>query len=160
MARKREAKDIDGVAHYQCSACKHFFPYGSFYRDDRNKDGIKATCKKCHSARVMADYEQKKSIKAPRNATPNAIARRNALIAGNKHYFTGIPCRNGHIAEYLTESGTCMECRKIHMRAFRERKKSGKPKVERKRVVERDDISLPDGVIPGARVFLMGRQVL
>jgi len=35
---------------------------------------------------------------------------REALAAGESKYFTGRPCRNGHVAFRLTLSGVCYEC--------------------------------------------------
>lgn len=37
-------------------------------------------------------------------------SRREALAAGERHYFTGIPCRHGHVAIRRTGSGTCVVC--------------------------------------------------
>jgi len=36
--------------------------------------------------------------------------RQKAKDAGLKHYFTGLPCRNGHIENRQTSDGTCMAC--------------------------------------------------
>lgn len=36
--------------------------------------------------------------------------RAAAKDSGNKRYFTGKPCRIGHIAERLTSNGSCMSC--------------------------------------------------
>jgi hypothetical protein len=39
------------------------------------------------------------------------ISREDAKAAGLKFFFTGKPCRNGHIAErYIGYAGTCIEC--------------------------------------------------
>ena len=51
---------------------------------------------------------------------PNAYkdlprSRPEALKQGAKMYFTGKPCKHGHIAPRLTK-GTCLECRKIEVR--------------------------------------------
>lgn len=39
--------------------------------------------------------------------------RKNALLAGEKTYFTGKPCVHGHVAPRRID-GYCVECRKIH----------------------------------------------
>jgi hypothetical protein len=39
------------------------------------------------------------------------IIKVEAKARGLKRYFTGKPCRNGHIAERLTGSGACVQCR-------------------------------------------------
>lgn len=36
--------------------------------------------------------------------------RKAAKMAGEKHYFTGKPCKHGHIADRLTANGQCFEC--------------------------------------------------
>lgn len=38
------------------------------------------------------------------------MLRKEALIAGLPRYFTGKPCKNGHIAERYTGNKTCCEC--------------------------------------------------
>jgi hypothetical protein len=38
------------------------------------------------------------------------ISRNEALLAGKSRYFTGVPCRNGHIAERYVNQGQCIGC--------------------------------------------------
>lgn len=38
------------------------------------------------------------------------LARKDAVAAGSRKYFTGKPCKHGHIAERYTDSGTCSVC--------------------------------------------------
>ena len=38
------------------------------------------------------------------------ISRQDALSADLKRYFTGKPCKNGHISERYTEFRTCVKC--------------------------------------------------
>jgi len=37
-------------------------------------------------------------------------ARQAAEEAGESQYFTGVPCKNGHVGNRFTGSGTCMQC--------------------------------------------------
>lgn len=37
-------------------------------------------------------------------------SRKEALAAGSKHFFTGKPCKRGHIAKRTTGNGTCVVC--------------------------------------------------
>lgn len=37
--------------------------------------------------------------------------RYEARVTGNIKYFTGRPCKKGHISTRLTKSGSCCECR-------------------------------------------------
>lgn len=43
---------------------------------------------------------------------PRSLAEAKAL--GAKHYFTGKPCRNGHVSGRLTSSRKCIECGRQH----------------------------------------------
>ena len=44
----------------------------------------------------------------------NIVTRKVALAQKLTRYFTGKPCKNGHIAERKTKNGTCIECHKKH----------------------------------------------
>ena len=48
--------------------------------------------------------------------------RAEAKAIGASHYFTGEPCKHGHIAPRLVK-GTCVECRKVEWQAQNERRK-------------------------------------
>jgi hypothetical protein len=41
------------------------------------------------------------------------ITRKEAASTGLKLYFTGKPCKRGHIVQRRTSPGTCVECEKI-----------------------------------------------
>ena len=46
------------------------------------------------------------------------ISREAALAAGLKRYFTGRPCKRGHVAErYVMSGGACCECVRLAVRA-------------------------------------------
>lgn len=50
----------------------------------------------------------------PKNEQPKReAARKAAMLAGEKTYFHGIPCKRGHIAPRQTVNGMCMECLKL-----------------------------------------------
>lgn len=102
--------------------------------------------------------------------TPNSLARKIAATEGKVRYWTGIPCKKGHVADMITVSGTCSECRNINMRAFRKRR--GNKRYAEKKVKKRPSTydmnadtntvlpELMDRVIPGARVYLCGKRVI
>lgn len=46
------------------------------------------------------------------------IKRSAALAVGKSYYFTGKPCKMGHIAERLCCNGDCVECGKRRSKAF------------------------------------------
>ncbi len=39
-----------------------------------------------------------------------SMTRKEAISRGMKKYFTGKPCKNGHLAQRFVQSGTCEEC--------------------------------------------------
>ena len=41
------------------------------------------------------------------------ISRKAAQESGQKRYFTGLPCKHGHIAERLEVNGSCCECSRL-----------------------------------------------
>lgn len=46
------------------------------------------------------------------DSTPQIINREDAIAQGLKRYFTGNPCKHGHLAERHTANGTCIPCEK------------------------------------------------
>ena len=38
------------------------------------------------------------------------VSRKEAIERGLKRYFTGKPCKNGHVAERFVSNGRCVEC--------------------------------------------------
>jgi hypothetical protein len=41
------------------------------------------------------------------------MSRIKALLQGRKRYFTGIPCKRGHVAQRYVSSYLCVECSKL-----------------------------------------------
>jgi hypothetical protein len=39
--------------------------------------------------------------------------RKEAVLLGEKYYFTGKPCKKGHIAKRITVNGYCTECSRL-----------------------------------------------
>ena len=60
--------------------------------------------------------------------------RHQAKLAGDLHYFTGIPCRAGHVSVRVTDNGSCIECRRERERAtYKNRYESKiKPRLQKK----------------------------
>jgi len=44
--------------------------------------------------------------------------QREALAQGSKHYFTGVPCKRGHIRERFSVNGNCLTCRNENQKAY------------------------------------------
>lgn len=63
---------------------------------------------------------------------PEIISRKDALAKGLKRYFTGEPCKHGHISERTARGSTCLEChnslgrRKYHENIDAERARAAK----------------------------------
>ena len=47
---------------------------------------------------------------------------REAKLEGSRYYYTGIPCKHGHVSKRLTSTRACYEC---HLEHVRRRIKSG-----------------------------------
>lgn len=70
-------------------------------------------------------------------ATP-AISRADAKAKGLSRYFTGKPCKHGHVAERITANGVCTECiaaieeryRNSHREQFREKWRKASAKAQ------------------------------
>lgn len=43
----------------------------------------------------------------------NRGLRHEAKLRGDFHYFTGVPCKNGHIEKRIVSNGSCMECSRL-----------------------------------------------
>lgn len=41
-----------------------------------------------------------------------------AREAGLRHYFTGLPCKRGHVARRYTSTGQCVDCQREHRREW------------------------------------------
>lgn len=53
-------------------------------------------------------------------------SREEAIDSGEVFFYTGLPCRNGHIAKRYTTSGQCIECAREMYRTKYERIKQGR----------------------------------
>jgi len=47
-----------------------------------------------------------------------AGARKAAQLAGLKHYFTGVPCSNGHVSNRLSATAQCVDCARMYSRQW------------------------------------------
>lgn len=59
------------------------------------------------------------------------ISRADARAQGLKRYFTGMPCKHGHVTERLTSNLTCVECGRKKLKLY---KQSLGPDAERDRL--------------------------
>ena len=49
------------------------------------------------------------------------ISRAEAKAKGLKRYFTGKPCKHGHVAERQVFNATCVKCERAYMKKYREK---------------------------------------
>jgi hypothetical protein len=86
-----------------------------------------------------------------------ANERRKAEAAGEKYYAIGIPCKSmGHLRGRMVSTGKCRECRDMRREEARKRYKEKIAKLGAKEEM----VTLPKGIIPGARVYISGKRVL
>lgn len=50
------------------------------------------------------------------------ITRQEAIAQGLRHYFTGKPCKHGHLSKRSVNTWICQECSRMHKRAERQKK--------------------------------------
>src|SRR5271157_2252861 len=48
------------------------------------------------------------------DSAPQIISRKDAIALGFMTYFTGKPCKHGHIAERYVDCGSCICCKKAY----------------------------------------------
>ena len=49
----------------------------------------------------------------------NRGLRHEARLRGDSHYFTGEPCKNGHVEKRIVSNGRCMECARLSTESIR-----------------------------------------
>lgn len=59
------------------------------------------------------------------------ISRSDAIAAGLKRYYTAKPCKRGHIAERITTTSTCVECKSLQEKAHYESGQGAKYRQQR-----------------------------
>lgn len=42
-----------------------------------------------------------------------STTRKEALAKNEKYYFTGVPCKHGHVSTKLSKNGWCVECKNL-----------------------------------------------
>lgn len=67
----------------------------------------------------------------------NIISLRAAKIKGLSFYFTGIPCKHGHICERKVNDRGCVECRRQISRDYGKRERERDPEINRTRCRKR-----------------------
>lgn len=60
-------------------------------------------------------------------------SRKEAKAIGSRHYFTGVPCKKGHIEPRATGCGGCMACSREHVKAHIKKKEQDPIYLEERR---------------------------
>lgn len=66
---------------------------------------------------------------------PAPAERAQAIKEGRTKYFTGKPCKNGHIDERRTKDSNCVKCYKLYAREYYHKNKN--TERERKKILQR-----------------------
>jgi hypothetical protein len=61
-----------------------------------------------------------------------------AIQQGEKFYFTGAPCKHGHIAKRRVSTSTCIECTKLHNDNAYNKNKSNENYIKYRRSIRKD----------------------
>lgn len=68
----------------------------------------------------LTNHFEARSDMADDTITPVVITRKQALDQGLTFYFTGKPCKHGHIAERYVSTWWCVECQRVYSRGHLE----------------------------------------
>jgi hypothetical protein len=62
-----------------------------------------------------------------------------ARAEGARYYFTGRPCRHGHIAKRATKTGNCMECKALIVAKWKKKNRSKlRVQIQERRHIDRE----------------------
>lgn len=139
------------VRNYECVRCK----VEATSRRARNISPEKRSHRNT-KARLRIGIKRRKKIAIREQNRyqniPNYLPRKEAVKQGLTYYFTGRPCKNGHIAERLVATWTCVECRAISRAKVR-------AKTKQKGVQQRDKYDRQKKIeIPGYISLQEARQ--
>jgi hypothetical protein len=68
--------------------------------------------------------------------SPDIISRKTALAAGRPFYFTGKPCKRGHVDKRYTHSGDCVVCARLKAARWKKTTKGKAYQAEYRRTPE------------------------
>ncbi len=88
--------------------------------------------------------------------TPEPVSRETAANRGSVRYYTGRPCRRGHLAERLVSTRSCVECRRMRDAASYASNPEPRRRAAQRRAWRRAGAALPTRPCPD-RCELCGR---
>ena len=99
---RKEAKEKGLSRYFTGKPCK----YG--HMSERTVTG--GNCIECYNLKYWGNRERPKKIKVPEHLQQYLITRKQAILAGQKTYFTGQPCKRNHVASRVASSSDCVMC--------------------------------------------------
>lgn len=99
---RQEAKEKGLSRYFTGKPCK----YG--HMSEKTVSG--GNCVECYNDRYWGDRERPEKHGVPEHLQQYLITRKKAQQTGQTTYFTGQPCKRGHIAAKWTSSAQCVVC--------------------------------------------------
>ena len=98
------------------------------FRCSKGHKPIRKVAKSIGNCRCLTCYKQdlskgrkerreekiKRIAKVEKSHGKKFLSRKDAKKQGKRFYFTGEPCKYGHISENLVACGGCLECRRVY----------------------------------------------
>lgn len=126
---------IDGMK--ECSKCRELKSVDYFHKGARR-------CKDCTLIDAKLRYESKVSSNKTiidKRSIREGIAK--AKSAGKKHYYSNVPCRNGHVGKRLVSTNQCCKCLQERKRSQRMEESALKRKAALVKRIVAKNLGLP-----------------
>ena len=91
-------------------------------------------------------------------SVPQIISRREALRRGLTRYFTGKPCKRGHIAERV--GGHCVQCEAIHSKRRKRKPLNGEQRRRASELAAQRRREVLGTEAPRRRLFELGLTIV
>jgi adenylate kinase family enzyme len=99
---RQQAKEQGLARYFTGKPCKHG------HISEKTVSG--SNCVECYNSAYWGTRERSKKITVPEHLAQYLITKKQAKLTGQTTYFTGQPCKNGHIASRWTSSSCCVIC--------------------------------------------------
>ena len=99
---------------YHCPHCEEPFAEGVLLN-------IKVICPNCEKLIIILEMTVRRYGSDNLTIEQMHSSKAEAIAAGHAHYFTGKPCKNGHIEIRDTKSTNCLACRQVRYQKNREK---------------------------------------
>lgn len=104
IIRRKDAIAQGLVRYFTGKPCKHG------HVSEKTVSG--GNCVECYNDRYWGERKRPVKINVPDHLQQFLMTRKQAKLSGQTTYFTGQPCKNGHIASKWAVNGTCVICEK------------------------------------------------